>query len=88
MDEYQDEGSRGITHSRPDLDTGLEIKNTRMASRYSTFDAYVKKSKKAKEGLVAVVFDLSENNHFTDDEASEMLSRVARNRSQNFILMS
>lgn len=56
----------------PDLSTGLEIKNVRIASSKNTISKHLSNAKK-KQGFAQVVIDVSENANLSDDEAREYI---------------
>ena len=68
-----------IIAGRADLDTGIEIKTMDDAAGYSSFDRYARRTKK-KAGVSLLVFDVSENQHLTDEDAAAYIARALKAR--------
>lgn len=61
-------GKGTVTHSRPDLSTGVEIKTIYQSASENTFKKHMK-SARGKRGLRFVVIDLSENGNVSQEDA-------------------
>ena len=60
----------GLTAGLPDLSSGIELKTVYKAASENTINKHIGNSKK-KEGLTAIVLDVSENNKLDDQKAIE-----------------
>ena len=60
----------GSTAGLPDLSSGIELKTVYKAASENTINKHIGNSKK-KEGLTAIVLDVSENNKLDDQKAIE-----------------
>ena len=72
IDERQDFNNLGKTIGFADLASGLEIKTMDNATKVSTFASHIRKSKK-KANFKLLAFDLSQNNHLSDDQCREII---------------
>ena len=75
-----------IIAGRADLDTGIEIKTMDDAAGYSSFDRYARRAKK-KGGVLMLVFDVSENQHLTDEDAAGYIAKALKARRYPYARM-
>lgn len=79
-DERSDPDNPGHVIGYSDLANGIELKTMNNAKRYSSFDDYSRKALK-KDCFKRIVFDVSENDFITDDQARKFVERTVRSRN-------
>lgn len=78
-DERTDKNDPGHVVGYADLSNGIELKTMNRARKYSSFDDYSRTAAK-KECFRRIVFDVSENDFITDEQAREFVERAVRSR--------
>jgi hypothetical protein len=72
-------GTKTSLRSTADLPNGIELKTMNRARKYSSYDDYSRTAAK-KECFRRIVFDVSENDFITDEQARGFVGRAVRSR--------